>query len=108
MAGIIRSIEPFSVAAAADLRPGDALLAINDHRLRDVIDAQFYAAEDQLDLTFERAGVEHGIHVRREFGQALGITSHLRYRHPPLQQPVPLLLCAAERAAYAPHAVHQG
>lgn len=78
MAGIIRSIEPFSVAEAAGLQPGDALLAINGHRLRDVIDAHFYAAEGGLDLTFERAGVERNIHARREFGQALGIT----FEHP--------------------------
>ncbi len=78
MAGIIKSVEPFSVAAAAGLLPGDALLAINGHRLRDVIDAQFYAAEDRLELTFERAGVEHVAHVRRAFGQALGIA----FEHP--------------------------
>ncbi|MCS7061395.1 MAG: DUF512 domain-containing protein [Anaerolineae bacterium] len=78
MAGIIQSIEPSSVAAAAGLRPGDALLAINGHALRDVIDAQFYGAEEHLELTFERAGATQTVHVRREFGQSLGIA----FEHP--------------------------
>ncbi len=78
MTGIIRRIEPLSVAATAGLLPGDALLAINGHPLRDVIDAQFYAAEDRLQLLYQRAGVEHTVVVRREFGQALGI----EFEHP--------------------------
>lgn len=78
MAGIIRRIEPFSVAASAELRAGDVLLAINGHPLRDVIDAQFYGAEDKLELLFDRAGVQHTVHVQREFGQALGI----EFEHP--------------------------
>ena len=78
MAGIIKRVEPFSVAASAELRAGDALLAINGHPLRDVIDAQFYGAEDKIELLFDRAGVQHTVHVRREFGQALGI----EFEHP--------------------------
>ena len=78
MTGIIRRIEPLSVAATAGLLPGDALLAINGHSLRDVIDAQFYAAEDRLELLYQRAGVEHTVVMRREFGQALGI----EFEHP--------------------------
>ncbi len=62
----------------AGLLPGDALLAINGHVLRDVIDAQFYAAEDTLELSFERAGVARTVRVRREFGQSLGI----EFEHP--------------------------
>ncbi len=78
MAGIIRHVEPLSVAAMAGLLPGDALLAINGHLLRDVIDAQFYAAEDTLELSFERAGIARTVCVQREFGQSLGIT----FEHP--------------------------
>src|SRR3972149_4103327 len=38
----------------ASLDPGDEVVAINGQALRDVIDAQFYAADDQLKLTVRR------------------------------------------------------
>jgi putative radical SAM enzyme (TIGR03279 family) len=78
MSGSIKSIEPQSVAAAAALRAGDVVLAINGHALRDVIDAQFYAAEDNLRVDFERDGATHSVTVAREEGQQLGI----EFEHP--------------------------
>ncbi|MCX7937914.1 MAG: DUF512 domain-containing protein, partial [Thermoflexales bacterium] len=46
--------------------------------LRDVIDAQFYAADEVLTLHFVRAGHDHSVTVRRAYNQALGIT----FAHP--------------------------
>lgn len=78
MSGIIKSIEPGSVAAVAGLRTGDSIVAINGHALRDVIDAQFYAAEDSLQIDIERDGVAQRVSVAREEGQQLGI----EFEHP--------------------------
>lgn len=70
--GVIRAISPGSVAAELDLRPGDRLVAINGHRLRDVIDYQFYGAEEELELLALKEGVERSYRVVREYGQELG------------------------------------
>jgi len=78
MAGLIQHVEAGSVAAQAGLQPGDVLVSINGHRLRDVIDAQFYAADEVLILGFVHAGQEHTVTVRRKYNQALGIT----FAHP--------------------------
>ncbi|MBP7602230.1 MAG: PDZ domain-containing protein, partial [Thermoflexales bacterium] len=37
--GLVKAVAEGSVAAAADLRPGDEVVAINGRPLRDVIDA---------------------------------------------------------------------
>jgi putative radical SAM enzyme (TIGR03279 family) len=73
MSGLVKSVEPESVAAQADLRVGDVVTSINGHKLRDVIDAQFYGADTQL--TFGVLRGEQPLHLTttRDFGQALGI-----------------------------------
>jgi putative radical SAM enzyme (TIGR03279 family) len=76
--GVVSAVEPGSVGEVAGLRLGDRLLAINGQPLRDVIDARFYAAEDELDLVVERDGEPLRISVEREFGQPLG----LEFTHP--------------------------
>ena len=78
MGGTIKAIEPDSVAASAGLEPGDEVLAINSHLLMDVIDAQFYGADDVLTIQFVRAGQTHEVVAQRAFGQSLGI----EFEHP--------------------------
>jgi putative radical SAM enzyme (TIGR03279 family) len=76
LAGRIVAVE--GVAAAAGLRPGDELLAINDVAMRDVIDVQFYAAEPQIELLIRRDG-EHWLYeIEREPGRPLGLS----FEHP--------------------------
>ena len=78
MSGLIKSIEPDGVGMRGGLLPGDRLLAVNGHPLRDVIDVQFYGAEDELMLEFERDGATHAARIQRDFGQPLGI----EFEHP--------------------------
>ena len=72
--GVIARVEPCSLGEVAELRPGDRLVAINDHRLRDVIDVQFYGADEELALLVERDDEEMLIHILRDYDDDLGLT----------------------------------
>jgi putative radical SAM enzyme (TIGR03279 family) len=71
--GIIASVEPGSVADHAGLEPGDELLSINDHRLRDIIDVQFYGAEETLEFWVARGSKRWRIQAERAYDQDLGL-----------------------------------
>ena len=72
--GIIAEVEPGSLGEQAGLRPGDKLLTINDFPLRDIIDVQFYAAEEMLELLVSRGGERWRIELERQYGQDLGLS----------------------------------
>jgi len=76
--GLIIGIAPDGLAADLALRPGDELLAINGHPLRDVIDVQFYAAEENVELLVRRGGELIRCQAERDYEQALGI----EFSHP--------------------------
>lgn len=76
--GQIVAIEPGSVAATVGLRAGDELLAVNDNPVEDVIDVQFYAAEEALTLLVRRDDELQTVDAKREYNQALG----LEFAHP--------------------------
>jgi putative radical SAM enzyme (TIGR03279 family) len=78
MSGIVKSIDKGSVADLAGLREGDMIIAINGHVLRDVIDAQFYGADEDLTFRVSRDGDDFEVRARRDFGQALGV----EFEHP--------------------------
>ena len=52
--GTIAEIEPGSIAAELGLHLGDALIAINDKPLRDVIDYRFCIADEEVTLLVQR------------------------------------------------------
>ena len=68
----VAAVAPRSPAAAAGLAPGDRIIAVNGHPLRDAIDFQFHAGDDRLDLTVERDGVARAKRLRRG-GRGLGL-----------------------------------
>ncbi|MBK8901112.1 MAG: DUF512 domain-containing protein [Anaerolineaceae bacterium] len=76
--GQIVAIEPGSVAAKAGLQAGDELLAINGSPVEDIIDVQFYAAEEDVTLLVRRGGEMLTVRARRRYNQQLG----LEFAHP--------------------------
>lgn len=56
------------------MRPGDRLLEINGHTIRDIIDYQFYSADEVLDCLFIRGGEVKQVQLKRDGeGKSLGI-----------------------------------
>ena len=76
--GQIAAVAPGGLAAELGLQAGDELLSINDHPLRDVIDVQFYGAEEYLELLVRRDGKLYLYEAERAYDQALGLT----FAHP--------------------------
>lgn len=76
--GQITGIEPDSVADDIGLQIGDELLAINDNKVEDVIDVQYYSAEETLELLIRRGEELFIYEAERDYNQALG----LEFAHP--------------------------
>ena len=71
--GLISAVAPGSLAERAGLRAGNELLAINGQALRDVIDVQFYAAEEHLALEVRRGEETFTIEIERRYDEPLGL-----------------------------------
>ena len=76
--GQIVGIEPGSVAEEIGLQIGDELLGINDNKVEDVIDVQFYSAEESFELLIRRGEELFVYEAEREYNQTLG----LEFAHP--------------------------
>jgi putative radical SAM enzyme (TIGR03279 family) len=70
---LISGVAPGSLAERAGLRSGDELVAINGHALRDVIDVQFYAAEEHLVLEVQRGEETFAVETERRYDEPLGL-----------------------------------
>ncbi|PJF36234.1 MAG: DUF512 domain-containing protein [Candidatus Thermofonsia Clade 1 bacterium] len=76
--GIVKAVLPHSAAAELGVQPNDELLAVNGHLCEDVIDVQYYAAEEWLELRIRRQGRELTLSGERRYDQPLGI----EFMHP--------------------------
>jgi putative radical SAM enzyme (TIGR03279 family) len=72
-AGLIAAVAPGGLAERVGLQPGDELVAINGHPVRDVIDVQFYSAEGHLVLRARRDGRELSVQAERQYEEPLGL-----------------------------------
>ena len=71
--GLVRAVDPDGIAAEVGIEPGDRLLSINGHPLRDVIDYRFYGADEELTLKVLRDDTVHTIEIERDYDESLGI-----------------------------------
>jgi len=69
----IRSVEPESLGAVLGLKPGDRLLKINGHRIRDHLDYRFRIAESSPELELEINGRREVVAVDKEEDTDLGV-----------------------------------
>ncbi len=76
--GQITGIEPGSLADEIGLQIGDALLAINNNKCIDIIDVQYYGADEWLDLLIRRDDKLLLYEAERAYNQTLG----MQFAHP--------------------------
>ncbi|MBK9712247.1 MAG: DUF512 domain-containing protein [Kouleothrix sp.] len=71
--GTIAAVAPGSIAAELGLQPGDAVLAVGDRPLRDVIDYRFATAEDRIELLVRRGDDQTIYEIEKDPDEELGI-----------------------------------
>ena len=71
--GIVRRVEPGSIASELEIEPGDEVISINGHLLRDEIDYRFYGAEEDLEMLVRRGSEETLFEIERDYDDDLGI-----------------------------------
>jgi len=69
----VLSVRPGGPAAKAGLRPGDRLVQVNGHVLRDLIDFHVLAGQERLGIEIERGCQRHTVVLTREWGRDLGL-----------------------------------
>lgn len=72
--GEVQHVAPGSLAEEIGIEPGDRVIKVNGHPLRDILDFQFYASEDEVILEIERDGQLHQCEVERDLDEPWGIT----------------------------------
>ncbi|MEW6067269.1 MAG: DUF512 domain-containing protein [Nitrospirota bacterium] len=70
---IIDNVYPGSLAEKLGLLPGDILLSINSHKLRDSIDFLFYSNDENLEIKLDRKGEKFTIHTVRKDNAEFGL-----------------------------------
>jgi NifB/MoaA-like Fe-S oxidoreductase len=71
--GVIRRVLPDSIAADLGLKPDDAVLAVGDLALRDIIDYRFATAEEQIDLLVQSGEDMVLYDIEKDSDEDLGI-----------------------------------
>ena len=72
--GEVQHVAAGSLAEEIGVEPGDRIVKVNNQPLRDILDFQFLAAEEEVILEIERAGELHICEVERDLEEPWGIT----------------------------------
>lgn len=71
---LITKVLPNSIAAEIGFEAGDAIVAINGTRPRDLIDYQFLCADEVLELeVLDGAGRSHSVEIEKDYDDDLGL-----------------------------------
>ncbi|HEY9795054.1 MAG TPA: PDZ domain-containing protein, partial [Leptolyngbyaceae cyanobacterium] len=71
---LISKVLPHSIAAEVGFEPGDAIVAINGTRPRDLIDYQFLCADEVLELeVLDAKGKTHSVEIEKDYDDDLGL-----------------------------------
>lgn len=71
---LISNVRPDSIAAEVGFEPGDAIVAINGTRPRDLIDYQFLCADELLELeVLDATGKTHQVELEKDYDDDLGL-----------------------------------
>ncbi|MFN3679158.1 TIGR03279 family radical SAM protein [Thermosynechococcus sp.] len=71
---VVAAVEPGSIAAELGFEPGDALVAINGDRPRDLIDYRFLCAEEYLTLeVLGKDGQTYILEIEKDIDEDLGL-----------------------------------
>jgi putative radical SAM enzyme (TIGR03279 family) len=72
--GVVSGVRPGSLAAEAGIEPGDAVVSVAGRVPRDVVDLQFYQAENEVVVHFRKAdGLDEAILFEKEIDEDLGL-----------------------------------
>jgi putative radical SAM enzyme (TIGR03279 family) len=78
----IKNVNRNSSWAKAGVKQGDILININGHPIRDIIDYQFYSADEKLNCILDRRGKEIALTNYRINGEYPGLDfTPMRFRH---------------------------
>lgn len=69
----IVSVCPGSIAEAEGILPGDKLISVNGHPIRDVLDYRFYLADTSVSLELERQGEKITVRFRKQEYDDIGL-----------------------------------
>ena len=71
---IIKAIEEGSIAEALNLSPGDELISINDHEVKDALDYYFYIKDQYISVLIKKTnGQEWELDIEKDYDDDLGI-----------------------------------
>jgi len=70
----ITGVTPHSIAAEMGIKPGDHLLSIDGHRVKDILDYRFYTQEDYLVMDIEKPdGEVWSLEIEKDYDEELGL-----------------------------------
>jgi putative radical SAM enzyme (TIGR03279 family) len=70
---LVTEVLPGGIGAEVGIEPGDRILSINGHPLRDIIDYNYYADEEELSLELLHRGEPASCEVERDEDESLGL-----------------------------------